>query len=546
MSGRAREPIWAAGGPGESCAGLNVVLLLFTALMNTRAIVLAAALLVLTPAIGQTPATAPGISAPATSARNAATPGGGEGAAANGPPLLSAAEDHQRMVELLHLTELRPGVKQDGSGPNPVNWDESKANPWPKLPDPLVLNNGRPVKTAKMWVNQRRPELVEIFDREIVGRVPADVPGVRWEVVSASHGSEGGIATVTETLAGHVDNSGYPALAVTIDAQLTVPASAAGPVPVVMEITFDHDPAMPPAAVRPPRPAPAAAGGAGPAVRPATPGPPAPPPGPGWKQQVLAKGWGYALLYPVSFQADSAGPALQRGIIGVCSHGQPRKLDDWGAIRAWAWGASRLMDYFETDKAVDGKHVAVEGHSRFGKTALVTMAYDQRFAAAYVNSSGAGGAELARRRFGEQLENIAGGEYYWMAGNYLKYAGTLTPADLPVDMHELIALCAPRPVFLGGGTPEGGDGWADVRGTWMAEVAAGPVYRLLGRKSLSDENGPTDAFPPVGKALVAGDLAFRQHPYGHTPLPDYATFLEWAGRYMGDGGAGGPNPTHAR
>src|SRR4029077_19917993 len=135
----------------------------------------------------------------------------------------------------------------------------------------------------------------------------------------------------------------------------------------------------------------------------------------------------------------------------------------------------------------------------FGKTALVAMAYDQRFAVAYINSSGAGGANLARRHYGEQLENIAGpGEYHWMAGNYLEYAGPLTPADMPVDMHELIALCAPRPVFVGGGTTEGGDGWADVRGTFLAEVAAGPVYTLLGKKDLG-----TSDFPPVGTALVS-------------------------------------------
>ena len=195
------------------------------------------------------------------------------------------------------------------------------------------------------------------------------------------------------------------------------------------------------------------------------------------------------------------------------------------------------MDYLETDPAVDAHRVAVEGHSRFGKTALVAMAYDPRFAVAYVNSSGAGGADLARRRFGEQLENIAGtGEYHWMGGNYLKYAELspkeITPADMPVDTHELIALCAPRPVFIGGGTKEGGDGWADVRGTFIAEAAAGPVYKLLGKKGLSDDSGPNDAFPPVGTALIAGDLGFRQHPGGHTPLPDFPTFITFASRYM--------------
>jgi len=435
--------------------------------------------------------------------------------AAPAPVHLTAAEDHQRLLDLLHITALRPGASQSGNGPNAVNYDESKANPWPNLPNPLILDNGKAVKTAKLWWTQRRPQLVELFDREVLGRVPPNVPSVRWEVVSTTPGTDGGIATVTKKLIGHVDNSAYPAISVNIEASLTLPADLPKPVPVLVEITFEN---YPPNPNRPP------------------PAPAKPEPTPTWRQQVLAKGWGYALLYPLTIQADN-GAGLTQGIIGLVNHGQPRKLDDWGALRAWAWGSSRLLDYFESDKDVDARHIAVEGHSRFGKTALVAMAYDQRFAVAYVNSSGAGGADLARRRFGEQLENIAGtGEYHWMGGNYLKYAELspkeITPADMPVDTHELIALCAPRPVFIGGGTKEGGDGWADVRGTFIAEAAAGPVYKLLGKKGLSDDSGPNDAFPPVGTALIAGDLGFRQHPGGHTPLPDFPTFITFASRYM--------------
>jgi hypothetical protein len=428
------------------------------------------------------------------------------------PVQLTAAQDHQRMLDLLHITELRPGVKQNSTGPNAVNYDESKANPWPTLPDPLILTNGKRVTSQKIWWNQRRPELVELFDREVLGRVPANVPAVQWEVVSTTSGTDGGIATVTKHLVGHVDNSAYPAITVNIEASLTLPAHATKPVPVLLEITFENYPINP---NRPPAP------------------PPPPEKEPTWKQQVLAKGWGYALFYPTTLQADN-GAGLTQGIIGLTNHGQPRKLEDWGALRAWAWGGSRLMDYFETDKDVDAGHVAVEGHSRFGKTALVAMAYDPRFVVAYINSSGAGGADLARRHYGEQLENIAGsGEYHWMGGNYLKYAGPLTPADMPVDMHELIALCAPRPVFIGGGTTEGGDGWADVHGTFIAEVAAGPVYKLLGKKDLG-----TETFPPVGTALISGDLGFRQHPGGHTPIPDFPTFITFASRYMTTAAAG--------
>jgi hypothetical protein len=185
------------------------------------------------------------------------------------------------------------------------------------------------------------------------------------------------------------------------------------------------------------------------------------------------------------------------------------------------------MDYFETDKSVDAKQVGVEGHSRFGKTALVAMAYDPRFAIAYISSSGAGGAQLYRRNWGERLENVAGsGEYHWMAGNFLKYAGPLTPNDLPVDSHELIALCAPRPVFIGGGATNG-DGWADAQGMFMAAAAASPVYELLGKKGLG-----TTTFPPMETPLIDGDIAFRQHHGGHTPAPNWPTFLTFASRYI--------------
>src|SRR5262249_7295917 len=217
--------------------------------------------------------------------------------------------------------------------------------------------------------------------------------------------------------------------------------------------------------------------------------------GPPWQQQVLSKGWGYAIIVPNSIQLDN-GAGLTKGIIGLCNKGQPRKPDDWGALRAWAWGASRALDYFETDKAVDARQVGIEGLSRYGKAALVTMAYDPRFAIGFIGSSGEGRAKLHRRNFGELVENLTGsGEYHWMAGNFLKYGGPLTPDDLPVDAHELIALCASRPVFIsyGASTGPGAEGqWVDQRGSFMAAVAAGQGYKLLGKKDLG-----TAEFPAV-------------------------------------------------
>ena len=409
------------------------------------------------------------------------------------------------MMDRLHITSLRPGA--DGfnpKAPNAQNTDESKATRYTNLPDPLVLKTGRKVTTAKAWWTQRRPEIVEDFDREVYGRVPKTTPRVTWEVVKTTSETNGDVPVITKQLVGHVDNSADPAITVGIQLTLSTPANARGPVPVMMELGF------------PPFP-----GGRG-----GFPGFPTPP-GPTWQQQVLAKGWGYAVLVPTSFQADN-GAGLTQGIIGLCNKGQPRKPDDWGALRAWAWGAGRALDYFGTDKAVDARQVGLEGLSRYGKAVLVAMAYEPRFAIVFVGSSGEGGAKLWRRNWGETEGNIASsGEYHWMAGNFLKYDGPLTPGDLPVDSHELIALCAPRSVFISCGSPTVEGTWLDDRGMFLATVGAGPVYRLLGRKGLESSE-----FPPMETALIGGDLAFRQHSGGHTTGPNWPTFLTFAGRYL--------------
>jgi hypothetical protein len=407
-------------------------------------------------------------------------------------------------MELLGIkTPLRRGA--DGRNPqadNAANYDESKANPIPTLPAPLTLDNGKKVTTAKDWSTKRRPEIVEDFDREIYGRMPKNTPKVNWEVTSTAKETNGGVEVITKHLLGHVDNSSYPPVTVDIQMNLSTPANATGPVPVVIEFGILFRPGAPRA----------------PGMT--------PPPGPTWQQQVLAKGWGYATIYPTTVQADN-GAGLTKGIIGLVNKGQPRKLDDWGALRAWAWGASRALDYFETDKAVDAKHVALEGHSRYGKATAVAMAYDPRLAVAFISSSGEGGVKLHRRNWGELVENVAAvNEYHWMAGNFLKYAGPLKWEDLPVDSHELIALCAPRPVFIGSGAVKG-DGWVDAKGMFMAGVAAGPVYRLLGKKGL-----PTSEFPPIETALIDGEIGFRQHTGGHTPGPNWPTFIEFASPYL--------------
>jgi hypothetical protein len=442
------------------------------------------------------------------------------------PLQLTAQQDHKLMMEALKIERLRPGADgRNRDTPNAANYDESKANPYPDLPDPLTLKNGEKVTTPEQWWNKRRPEIVEDFDREVYGRVPKDVPKVTWEVTETTEGKVGDVAVVTKRLVGHVDNANCPQITVDIQLTLTTPAGAKGPVPVMMEFGFGGfgpRPGGPPGkATTPKGDAPKAKAG---------------PPGgfggggPSWQPQVLAKGWGYAIIVPNSIQADN-GAGLTKGIIGLCNKGQARKPDDWGSLRAWAWGASRALDYFETEPAVDARQVGIEGLSRYGKAALVAMAYDQRFAIGFIGSSGEGGAKLHRRNFGELVENLTGsGEYHWMAGNFLKYGGPLTPGDLPVDAHELIALCAPRPTFIsyGASTGPGAEGqWVDQRGSFMAAVAAGPVFRLLGKKDLG-----TDEFPAVETGLTDGDLAYRQHQGGHTTGPNWPTFLAFADRYI--------------
>ena len=422
------------------------------------------------------------------------------------PVHMTTEEDHRRMMRLLGITALRPGPSGDPHAPNAANADESKANQYPELPDPLTLKDGRPVTTEELWWNVRRPEIVEDFNREIYGRLPENLPGVSWEVTSTIRETNGDVPVITKSLVGHVDNAAYPHIKVDIQLTLTTPANASGPVPVMMSFGFEPRPGS--AVSRPPDG------------------------GPTWQQHVLAKGWGYAVLIPTSYQADN-GAGLTQGIIGLANKGRPRKVDDWGALRAWAWGAGRALDYFETNPAVDARQVVIEGLSRYGKAALVAMAYDERFAIGFIGSSGRGGAKLHRRNFGELIENVASsGEYHWMAGNYLKYAGPLTAGDLPVDAHELIALCAPRPVFISAGSPQVEGNRIDSRGQFMAAVAAGPVYRLLGKKDLG-----TAEMPAIETPLIEGELAWRQHSGGHTTGPNWPTFLAFAGRYIQ-----GPSP----
>ncbi len=464
------------------------------------------------------------------------------------------------MMEQLKIKTLRPGPSGDEKAPNHANYDEALANPYPNLPDVLTLKNGTKVTTPEMWWKQRRPEIAEDMEREVYGRLPRNIPKVTWTVAVTDRETIGFFTPViAKKLVGHVDNSEYPQISVDINAVLVTPANARGPVPVLM--MFGR--AALPAPAQPPQedmervnaalrallterdPSLKAVFDRYPAysVNASLPGPSfGPPPAgdPPSTQQLLADGWGYMMIDPASIQADN-GAGITRGIIGLVNHGQPRTPEQWGALRAWSWGAARALDYLETDPAVDAKHVGIEGVSRYGKAALVTLAFEPRFALGLIGSSGEGGAKLNRRNFGEAVESLTGGEYYWMAGNFMKYGasdaafGSKNANDIPVDAHELIAMCAPRLAFISYGIPEKGDAkWLDQKGSFMATVAAGPVYRLLGAKDIGVTGDyRTAEMPPVNTGLLDGQLAWRQHDGGHTDAPNVKYFIQWADKMIG-------------
>lgn len=434
----------------------------------------------------------------------------------------TTADEHRHMMQQLGIRALRPGPSGNEKAPNAANYDESRANPFPDYPELLRLKDGRPVTTPEVWWKLRRPEIVEDFEREIYGRVPPDAPKIEWRIVRTSEDKAGPFPVLARELRGRADNRQFPEIEVEIRMVLVTPAWVRHPVPVMILFgrpAFPSDP-VPPAFAR--------------FAALAGPDPPA-------AVQLAGAGWGYALLDPASIQADN-GAGLTKGVIGLANKGQPRKPDDWGALRAWAWGASRALDYLETDPLVDARRVGIEGVSRFGKAALVAMAFDPRFAVALIGSSGAGGVKPFRRNFGEAVENLTGqGEYHWMAGNFLRYGaaeadfGSKNAGDIPVDSHQLLALCAPRLVFISYGIPEKGDAkWLDQQGSFMAAVAAGPAWRLLGARDLGvTEDYRTAKIPPAGTGLLDGELAWRQHGGGHTDGPNWKYFIPWASRKLG-------------
>jgi hypothetical protein len=377
------------------------------------------------------------------------------------------------------------------------NYDESKV-PAYTLPDPLVLGNGKPVRDARTWRNERRPEILRAYQTEIYGRIPSKTPKVAWRVAETNVSARDGTAIMKRVIGRIGDEEDAPEIKLTV----YTPSAVKTRVPMILLVNFGGGPPPPPNAGR----------GRGNV-----------PTDPPVAADIIAKGWGYATVGYLDIQPDRAD-AWKEGVIGVTLAGRPQPApDEWGTISAWSWGISRIIDYFESDRSVNPKQIAVHGHSRLGKTVLWASALDERIAAVFSSCAGEMGSALARRDWGETVDDMAQNYGWQFAGNFQKWPGRWN--EMPVDAHMLIALSAPRPVFVTGGTT---DQWADPVGEFLAEVAAGPVYRLLGRKDLG-----VTTLPPLDTPVTSGDLGWHYHTGGHTATPaDWKAFLEFVGKYF--------------
>lgn len=365
------------------------------------------------------------------------------------------------------------------------NYDESKLKPY-TLPDPLAFADGGRVADAHGWMSRRRPELIHVYETEIFGRIPDDAPKVTW-TANPIRGFVRDEAVETTLAIGAI---GRGDAAPKIQLMLFTPVKARGRVPVILALQF---------------------GGGGTHV-----------PDPPVANEIIARGWAYATLGYLDVQPDKIG-TFDKGVIGATPSSKQRGPDTWGAVSAWAWGISRAIDYLAKDSRIDAKRIALHGHSRLGKTALWASALDARIAVVYASCPGEMGAALSRRDFGETVDDMAQNFPYWFADNFQKWVGRWN--DMPVDAHQLIALSAPRGVFVTGGTQ---DQWADPKGEFLAEVAAGPVYRLLGAHDLG-----TTELPPLDTPVIGGDLGWYYHTGPHAATKeDWSTFLAFAAKYL--------------
>lgn len=367
-----------------------------------------------------------------------------------------------------------------------VNYDEAKV-PAYSLPDPLTLGNGERVRDAATWNLRRRPEILDLFSTYVYGRTPRWSRSPESELLSHEAKALGGKAIRREVRiypAGR-DGPGMNLL-------LYLPASARGPVPTFLGLNFSGNHTVSPdpgirlspvwvrdQATKTWSKSPATPDSRGKAAA-------------QWQvEMIIARGFGLATIYYGEIEPDF-GEGRKYGMARIFGHSGQVEPDEWGSIGVWAWGVSRAVDYLiSSEKGVDPHRIIVVGHSRLGKTALWAAAQDTRIAMAISNNSGEGGAALARRKFGERIDGNANFPY-WYCLNHKKFS--YREEDLPVDQHMLLALIAPRPVYIASAEE---DRWADPRGEFLSAVAAGPVYRLLGQADLG-----TSEMPPIEQPIM--------------------------------------------
>ncbi len=425
-----------------------------------------------------------------------------------------------RALAALALSAFLGGPALAATQPRPANYDEAKAGSQP-LPDPLLRNNGAKVTDAKTWVSKRRPEVLELFQTQMYGRSPGRPKGMRFETLSVDAQALGGKATRRQTRVWLTGKTNGPFM----DVLLYVPNQAAKPAPAFLGMNFggnhavNADPGirLPERWMRDTKDGAvvnnrATEAGRGSEAR-------------RWAvDAILERGYALATVYYGDLEPDFA-EGWKTGVRAALSKdgaGTQFKPDAWGAIGAWAWGLSRALDYLETEKAVDAKRVAVMGHSRLGKTALWAGAQDERFAIVISNDSGEGGAALARRDYGETTEIINRSFPHWFCGKFKEYSGR--ESSLPMDQHELIALMAPRPVYVASAED---DKWADPRGEFLAAKHAEPVYALFGRAGLGVADMPA-VNQPVGEFI---GYHIRTGKHDVTDY-DWQQYLKFADRHF--------------
>lgn len=401
-----------------------------------------------------------------------------------------------------------------------VNYDESKIPDY-TLPDALVCTDGTRVTSAADWKRKRRPELMHLFEEQVYGRAPAAPKDLRFETLSVVTNALGGKATRKEIAIWFTGKKDGPSMTLL----LYVPNGAKKPAPAFLGLSFNgnHAVTTEPDVRLSDR---WMSGRKGDCVTnnlatEACRGVEAS----RWPiEKVIARGYAVATAYYGDLEPDYAeGWKLGvRGALGAAGTNTTFKPDEWGAITAWSWGLSRALDYLETDRSVDAKQVAVIGHSRLGKTALWTGARDTRFAAVISNDSGEGGAAIARRQIGERTANLNKSFPHWFCGNYKKYSDH--EDDLPIDSHELIALIAPRPVYVASATE---DRWADPKGEFLAAKAAEPIYQLFGKVGLGVAEQPA-ADKPVGNFI---NYHLRTGKHDITEY-DWEQYLNFADRHF--------------